>query len=141
MRIISAPDYASMSRKAANLLSAQVILKPDCVLGLATGGTPVGVYKQLVNWYEKGDLDFSKVHTVNLDEYIGLPVTHPQSYRSFMNDNLFNHVNIPIENTNVPQWQRAQHGRRMRALRKADRQLRRRGHAAFGDWQHGPHRL
>ena len=102
MRIISAPDYASMSRKAANLLSAQVILKPDCVLGLATGGTPVGVYKQLVNWYEKGDLDFSMVHTVNLDEYIGLPVTHPQSYRSFMNDNLFNHVNIPIENTNVP---------------------------------------
>lgn len=91
-----------MSRKAANLISAQVILKPECVLGLATGGTPVGVYSQLVDWYKKGDLDFSKVHTVNLDEYIGLPVTHPQSYRSFMNENLFRHVNIPVENTNVP---------------------------------------
>ncbi|QNO17786.1 glucosamine-6-phosphate deaminase [Caproicibacterium amylolyticum] len=102
MKIISAPDYVSMSRKAANLLSAQVILKPDCVLGLATGGTPVGVYRQLIDWYEKGDLDFSKVHTINLDEYIGLPVQHPQSYRSFMNENLFKHINVPIENTHVP---------------------------------------
>lgn len=102
MHIYSAADYAAMSRKAANLLSAQVILKPDCVLGLATGGTPVGIYQQLIDWYHKGDLDFSKVCTVNLDEYIGLPVRHPQSYRSFMQAQLFHHINIPIENTHVP---------------------------------------
>ena len=69
MKIIRANDYADMSRKAANILSAQIILKPDCVLGLATGGTPVGAYQQLVEWYNKGDLDFSGVTTVNLDEY------------------------------------------------------------------------
>lgn len=102
MKIISAPDYQSMSRKAANIISAQVILFPDSVLGLATGSTPVGVYKQLIDWYQKGDLDFSKVHSVNLDEYCGLPVEHEQSYRCYMNQNFFNHVNIPAENTNVP---------------------------------------
>ena len=75
MKIIRANDYADMSRKAANILSAQIILKPDCVLGLATGGTPVGAYQQLVEWYNKGDLDFSGVTTVNLDEYRGLPRT------------------------------------------------------------------
>ena len=68
MKIIRANDYADMSRKAANILSAQIILKPDCVLGLATGGTPVGAYQQLVEWYNKGDLDFTGVATVNLDE-------------------------------------------------------------------------
>ena len=73
MKIIRAKDYQDMSRKAANIISAQVIMKPDCVLGLATGGTPVGTYAQLVDWYNKGDLDFSEVTTVNLDEYRGLP--------------------------------------------------------------------
>ena len=77
MKIIRANDYADMSRKAANILSAQIILKPDCVLGLATGGTPEGAYQQLVEWYNKGDLDFSGVTTVNLDEYRGLPKDHP----------------------------------------------------------------
>ena len=94
MKIIRANDYADMSRKAANILSAQIILKPDCVLGLATGGTPVGAYQQLVEWYNKGDLDFSGVTTVNLDEYRGLPKDHPESYWSFMHRNLFDHVNI-----------------------------------------------
>lgn len=102
MKIISAPDYQSMSRKAANIISAQVILFPNSVLGLATGSTPVGVYSQLIEWYKKGDLDFSKVHSVNLDEYCGLPVEHEQSYRHYMNTNFFNHINLPIENTNVP---------------------------------------
>lgn len=102
MNIYSVPDYQSMSRKAANILSAHVILKPDCVLGLATGSTPVGMYKQLIDWYNKGDLDFSRVHTVNLDEYRGLAPTHDQSYRYFMQTNLFDHVNIKPENTNVP---------------------------------------
>ena len=69
MRIIVTKDYNDMSRKAANIISAQIITKPDCVLGLATGSSPVGAYKTLVDWYKKGDLDFSKVTTVNLDEY------------------------------------------------------------------------
>ena len=102
MKIYRAEDYNSMSRRAANILSAQVILKPDSVLGLATGSTPVGMYRQLVNWYEKGDIDFSQVHTVNLDEYLGLAPDHDQSYRYFMQQNLFDHINVRPENTNVP---------------------------------------
>ena len=102
MKIIRAKDYYDMSRKAANIISAQVIMKPNCVLGLATGGTPVGTYKQLVEWFEKGDLDFSKVQTVNLDEYKGLNRENDQSYYYFMHDNLFDHINIPKENTHLP---------------------------------------
>ncbi|HEX2986307.1 MAG TPA: glucosamine-6-phosphate deaminase [Caproiciproducens sp.] len=102
MKIISAPDYQGMSRKAANIISAQVILFPSSVLGLATGSTPLGVYQQLIDWYKKGDLDFSRVHSVNLDEYCGLPGDHNQSYRYYMNTNFFSHINIPIEHTNVP---------------------------------------
>lgn len=84
MKIIIADDYKDMSRKAANYLSAQVILKPGSVIGLATGETPIGTYNQLVNWYKKGDIDFSQTKTVNLDEYKGLEGTHEQSYRFFM---------------------------------------------------------
>ena len=102
MKIIRAKDYQDMSRKAANIISAQVIMKPNCVLGLATGGTPVGTYAQLVEWYNKGDLDFSEVTTVNLDEYRGLPKEHPQSYWYFMNENLFSKVNIDLAKTNLP---------------------------------------
>ena len=102
MKIYRAENYDAMSRRAANILSAQVILKPDSVLGLATGSTPVGMYRQLVNWYEKGDIDFSQVHTVNLDEYLGLAPDHDQSYRYFMQQNLFDHINVRPENTNVP---------------------------------------
>lgn len=102
MRIYKAKDYEDMSRKAANIISAQVILKPDCVLGLATGSTPIGLYKQLVEWFEKGDLDFSEVQTVNLDEYKGLNRENDQSYYYFMHDNLFDHINIPEENTHLP---------------------------------------
>lgn len=102
MRIYIARDYKDLSRKAANIISAQVIMKPDCVLGLATGSSPIGAYKQLVEWYEKGDLDFSEVRTVNLDEYKGLTGDNKESYRYFMNTNLFDHVNIDKANTNVP---------------------------------------
>ena len=102
MRIIAAKDYNDMSRKAANIISAQVILKPDCVLGLATGSSPVGTYKQLIEWYKKGDLDFSQVKTANLDEYRGLPKSNDQSYDYFMKDNLFNHVNINFDNLHIP---------------------------------------
>ena len=102
MKIIRAKDYADMSRKAANIISAQVIMKPNCVLGLATGGTPVGAYAQLVDWYNKGDIDFSEVTTVNLDEYRGLPKEHPESYWSFMHRNLFDKVNIDPAKINLP---------------------------------------
>lgn len=102
MRIIVAKDYKDMSRKAANIISAQIITKPDCVLGLATGSSPIGTYDQLVEWYEKGDLDFSKVSSVNLDEYRGLDHSHDQSYYYFMHEHLFDRVNIDPANTNVP---------------------------------------
>ena len=102
MKIIKAKDYDGMSRQAANILAAQIVMKPDCVLGLATGSTPIGLYKRLIEGYKAGDLDFSKVSTVNLDEYRGLPRENDQSYYYFMNDNLFNHVNIDKANTNVP---------------------------------------
>ena len=102
MRIYKAENYQDMSRKAANIISAQVIMKPNCVLGLATGSSPVGTYKQLIDWYNKGDIDFSDVTTVNLDEYVGLSGEHEQSYRYFMNTNLFDHVNIDLSRTFVP---------------------------------------
>ncbi len=102
MTIYKAKDYQDMSRKAANIISAQIIMKPDCVLGLATGSSPVGLYQQLIKWYEKGDLDFSKVTTINLDEYVGLSPTNTQSYRYFMDENLFKHVNIDKSRTFVP---------------------------------------
>ncbi len=91
-----------MSRQAANILSAQVILKPDSVLGLATGSSPEGVYRQLVDWYNKGDLDFSAIRTVNLDEYVGLGAGHHQSYHFFMESHLFNQININKKNTHIP---------------------------------------
>ena len=81
MRIYQESDYEAMSRRAANLISAEVIRNPACVLGLATGSTPVGTYKQLAVWSQKGDFSFKEVTTVNLDEYKGLAPTHDQSYR------------------------------------------------------------
>ena len=102
MRIYRAKDYADMSRKAANIISAQVIMKPNCVLGLATGSSPIGTYKQLIEWYRKGDLDFSEVRTINLDEYKGLDSNNEQSYQYFMNHNLFHHININPQATNFP---------------------------------------
>ncbi len=130
MNIIKAKDYQDMSRKAANIISAQVIMKPDCVLGLATGSTPVGAYEQLVDWYKKGDLDFSKVSSVNLDEYRGLKRTDPQSYYYFMHEHLFSHVNIREEATHVPDGTNpdadaacAEHERIIRELGGIDLQL------------------
>lgn len=102
MKIIKAKDYKDMSRKAANIISAQMIMKPACVLGLATGSTPIGTYEQLVEWYRKGDLDFSEITTVNLDEYKGISKDNDQSYYYFMNENLFSKVNIKKERTFLP---------------------------------------
>lgn len=102
MKIWHEKNYDAMSDRAAELLAAQVILKPACVLGLATGSSPVGMYRRLAEQYRQGLLDFSAVTTVNLDEYCGLSPEDPQSYRYFMEENLFRHINIRRENTFVP---------------------------------------
>lgn len=102
MQFITTKTYEELSEKAAAIIASQVIMKPDCVLGLATGSSPVGTYKNLIKAYENGTLDFSKVTSVNLDEYVGLDVTSDQSYRYFMNENLFKGINIKPENTYVP---------------------------------------
>ena len=102
MRIIRTENYEELSRRAADLIAAQILVKPDCVLGLATGSTPEGTYKELVDRYEKGILDFSQVSSVNLDEYKGLSGDNDQSYRYFMNHHLFDHVNIDKTRTHVP---------------------------------------
>lgn len=102
MKIIKAKNYKDMSRKAANILSAQVIKKPNSVLGLATGSTPIGMYKQLIEWYKKGDIDFSQVKTFNLDEYVGLSMDHPKSYHKFMYDNFFTKINVSPQNISIP---------------------------------------
>ncbi len=102
IRFICTKDYDDMSRKAANIIGAQIVAKPNSVLGLATGSTPIGAYARLVEGYEAGDLDFSQVTSVNLDEYRGLPHDNDQSYYYFMNYHLFSKVNIDVNNTYVP---------------------------------------
>ena len=102
LRIYQEADYAAMSRRAAHIIAAEVIRRPNCVLGLATGSTPVGTHQQLTAWNRQGDLSFREVRTVNLDEYKGLAPTHDQSYRYFMQANLFDHIDIDPAATNVP---------------------------------------
>ena len=102
MRLIRAKDYQEASRQVANIISAQVILRPDSVLGLATGSSPIGAYRQLIEWYNKGDVDFSRVRSVNLDEYVGLAPSHEQSYAYFMHHNFFDFINIKPENVHLP---------------------------------------
>ena len=138
MRIYLSEDYKAMSRRAANIISAQVITKPDSVLGLATGGTPVGAYQQLVEWYKKGDLSFAEIKTVNLDEYLGLSPHHEQSYRYFMQVNLFDHIDIKPENTLAkdPQAECAAYNQLIRDLGGIDLQLLgmgHNGHIAFNE--------
>lgn len=102
MRIIKAKDYNEMSKIAANIIAAQIVLKPDSVLGFATGSSPIGTYQELAKKNAAGDIDFTDITTVNLDEYKGLAADHEQSYIYFMNDNLFSHINIKKENTHLP---------------------------------------
>nr|WP_025774377.1 glucosamine-6-phosphate deaminase [Clostridium botulinum] len=102
MRIIVVDNYEEMSKKAAAMVASQVILKPDSVIGLATGDTPIGMYKEIINIYKNQKMDFSKVRTFNLDEYYGLNRENPQSYYYYMINNLFNHVNIDKNNINIP---------------------------------------
>jgi len=102
MEIIICPDYERLSRKAAAVVADLVRARPEAVLGFATGSSPVGLYKELIRLHTEEGLDFSGVTTFNLDEYCGLADDHPQSYRTFMNDNLFNHINVAMERTHVP---------------------------------------
>ena len=102
MKIIVVENYKEMSKKSAEIVANIIKEKPDCVLGLATGDTPIGMYDHLVLGYEKGELDFSKVRTVNLDEYYPITPDNDQSYRYFMNEKLFDRVNIDKANTRVP---------------------------------------
>lgn len=102
MRVYAVKDYEEMSKKAADILGAQILSKPDSVLGLATGSTPIGIYEELAEGYGRGELDFSRIRTVNLDEYKGLDPENEQSYRYFMNRHLFDRVNIPKEQTHLP---------------------------------------
>lgn len=102
MNIICAKDYDDMSRQAANLIASQVIRKKDSILGLATGSTPIGTYRRLIDEYEYSHIDYSRVRTINLDEYAGLSPDHEQSYARFMRINLFDHINIDPQNTNIP---------------------------------------
>lgn len=102
MKYIETNSFSQMSEKAADIISAQIKSKPDSVLGFATGSTPLGIYKQLIKRYESGELDFSKITTFNLDEYKGLSPDDIQSYRYYMDNNLFKHINIDMSNTFVP---------------------------------------
>ena len=102
MKIIKTKNYDDMSRKAANIIAAQIINKPNSVLGLATGSTPIGLYKQLIEMYNNEDLNFENIKTVNLDEYKGLDKENDQSYYYFMYNNLFKYININMKNTNIP---------------------------------------
>lgn len=102
MRFITVKSYDELSRKAANIICAQVISKPDCTLGLATGSSPLGAYAEMIKRYNEGDVDFSEVSSINLDEYVGLGGDNDQSYRYFMDHNLFEHINIDIAKTRVP---------------------------------------
>jgi len=102
MKVIVTKNYKELSKVAANEMAEVVKNNPKAILGLATGGSPIGMYKELIKMNKEGEIDFSNVTTVNLDEYVGLSGDHPQSYRYFMNDNLFNHINIDKKNTYVP---------------------------------------
>ena len=102
MRIIVVDNYEEMSKRAALMVASQVTLKPDSVLGLATGDTPSGMYKELISLYNKKEVDFKEVRTFNLDEYYGLNPENSQSYYKYMMNNLFNSINISKENINMP---------------------------------------
>jgi len=102
MELIIKTDYEQMSKAAAQVVVDVLNTKPNAVLGMATGSTPLGLYQELVRLHREEQLDFSRVTTFNLDEYVGLPVNHPQSYHHFMRENFFKHVNIPPHNINIP---------------------------------------
>lgn len=102
MKLVIVKDYDDLSKQAARLIADEVTRRPATILGLATGGTPVGMYRELIAIHQKEGVDFSQASSFNLDEYVGLPGTHPQSYRTYMDENLFSHINLPADKTNIP---------------------------------------
>lgn len=102
MEVIVTPNVDQMSSLAADIIAQQLLRRPNSVLGLATGSTPIGLYNELIRRHREKGLDFSQVTTFNLDEYLSLPPSHPQSYRYFMDEHLFKHINIPPGNIHVP---------------------------------------
>lgn len=102
MKLVVVKNYVELSKKAAEILAQEVKANPKTVLGLATGGTPIGMYRELIKLTEVEGIDFSQASSFNLDEYVGLVPTHPQSYRAYMQENLFKHINLPAEKTQVP---------------------------------------
>jgi len=102
MEVVICKDYDEVSLKAARVVADLVHAKPDAVLGFATGSSPMGLYRELARLHKEEALDFSKASSFNLDEYCGLTSDHPQSYRYFMNEELFDHINLPVERTRVP---------------------------------------
>lgn len=102
MQVLIFPDPLALAKKSADLVESQIQTYPDSVIGLATGSTPLGLYEQLISRHEESGLSFSKIRTFNLDEYVGIPSDHPQSYRTFMDENLFDRINIDKSNTQVP---------------------------------------
>jgi len=102
MEVVIKRDYEQMSKAAAQIVVDVLNTKPNAVLGMATGSTPLGLYQELVRLHKAGEVDFSRVTTFNLDEYVGLPANHPQSYHYFMHEHFFQHVNIPPHNINIP---------------------------------------
>ena len=143
MKLIVVKDYEAMSRKGADIISALLTLKSDAVLGLATGSTPVGMYKELAKRNEKGEISFKEVTSVNLDEYYPLSPENNQSYRYFMNDNLFNHIDIDKERTHVlnglaedPEKECAEYDKMIDSLGGIDLQvlgIGRNGHIGFNE--------
>lgn len=136
-------NYEEISKEAAQMIKETVDKKKDAVLGLATGSTPIGLYKELIRLNQSNEIDFSDVKTVNLDEYLGLDGDHDQSYRTFMNEQLFNHINIDKKNTHVPNGvsedpdqTSAQYDELLRELGSADIQvlgIGANGHIAFNE--------
>ena len=128
LNIIKVKTPEEMGKAAADEFEAVICRKPACVMGLATGSTPLPLYRELIAREQAGKLDFSRVRSANLDEYKGLAPDHPQSYRRFMQENLFDHISIKPENTIVPGRSCRRHPRHVRSLRAPDRGLGRRGH-------------
>ena len=102
MEVIIQESYEQVSQRGAQVVAETLYAKPDAVLGLATGSTPLGLYKELIRMHREEGLDFSQVTTFNLDEYVGLAKDHPQSYHHFMHENLFSHINVPKQNIHIP---------------------------------------
>src|SRR5882672_6730654 len=102
MLVVIKKDYEEVSRESARIVAAAVRVKPEIVLGLATGSTPLGLYQELISVHRSGNLDFSRATSFNLDEYLGLAHSHPQSFHHFMQQHLFSRINLPTQNAHVP---------------------------------------